>query len=136
MRAVLARALKRQCPYCGGGNIFSSWWTLKETCPSCGVSFNREEGYFLGAYALNLILAEFLALGLALYLLFATGLRDLPLGVQMVIAGALAALFPIVLFPYARTLWMAIDLVANPPGDNPERYLRQHDLHRHLPPKQ
>lgn len=132
-RTVFARALKRQCPYCGGGGIFSNWWTLKERCPSCGVSFDREEGYFLGAYALNLVFAEVLALGLALYLLFGTELRDLPLGIQMVIAGGLAALFPIVLFPYARTIWMAIDLLANPPGDNPERYLRRDDLHKDLP---
>jgi uncharacterized protein (DUF983 family) len=132
---VVARALKRRCPYCGGGNIFTNWWNLRETCPSCGVSFSREEGYFLGAYAMNLIFAEFLALGIALYLLFATDLRDLPLGVQMVIAGGLAALFPIVLFPYARTLWMALDLVANPPGDNPERHLRRRDFHQDLTAK-
>lgn len=135
IRTVLARALKRQCPYCGGGNIFSNWWSLRERCPSCGVAFDREEGYFLGAYALNLVFAEILALALALFLLFGTELRNLPLVGQMVIAGGLAALFPIVLFPYARTVWMAIDLAANPPGDNPERYLRRHDFHRDLPAK-
>lgn len=136
IRAVFGRALRRRCPYCGGGNIFSNWWTLRERCPSCGVSFDREEGYFLGAYALNLVFAEFLALGLALFLLFGTELRNLDIGWQMVIAGGLAALFPIVLFPYARTLWIAIDLAAHPPGDNPERYLRQQDFHRDLPAKE
>lgn len=133
-RVVIGRALRRRCPYCGAAGIFTNWWTLRERCPACHVSFVREDGYFLGAYALNLIFAEFLGLGLALYLLFGTGLRDLPMGWQMVLAAALAAFFPILLFPYARTLWMALDLLFNPPGENPERYLRGRDMHRPSPP--
>ena len=43
--------------------------------PRCGARFEREEGYFLGAYALNLIVAEFLGLGLAFVLIFRTELR-------------------------------------------------------------
>lgn len=135
-RVELARALKRQCPYCGAGDIFANWWTLREQCPACGVSFVREDGYFLGAYALNLIFAEFLGLGLALYLLFGTELRELPMGWQMVIAAGLATAFPLLLFPYARTLWMALDLILNPPGENPEQYLRGRDMHRPSPPRQ
>jgi uncharacterized protein (DUF983 family) len=133
-RAVIGRALRRHCPYCGAGDIFTSWWTLRERCPACHVSFVREDGYFLGAYALNLVFAEFLGLGLALYLLFGTRLRDLPMGWQMVLAAALASFSPILLFPYARTLWMALDLIFNPPGENPERYLRGRDMHRPSPP--
>jgi uncharacterized protein (DUF983 family) len=127
---VLGRALRRRCPYCGGSGIFAGWWTLRQRCPSCQVQFNREDGYFLGAYALNLVFAEILGLGLALYLLFGTDLRDLPLGWQMVIAGGLAVAFPILLFPYSRTIWIALDLMLNPPGDDPERYLRGHDMQR------
>lgn len=103
---------------------------MRERCPCCQVQFKREDGYFLGAYALNLVLAEFLGLGLALYLLFGTDLRDLPLGWQMVLAGGLAVIFPILLFPYSRTIWMALDLMLNPPGDDPERYVRGSDMHR------
>lgn len=129
-RVVLSRALRRRCPYCGGGGIFAGWWTLRERCPSCQVQFVREDGYFLGAYALNLVFAEFLGLGIALYLLFGTDLGDLPLGWQMVLAGGLAVIFPILLFPYSRTIWMALDLMFNPPGDDPERYFRGSEMHR------
>ena len=52
-RALAGRALTRRCPYCGG--IFDGWWTLRDHCPSCGVSYEQEEGYFLGAYALDLL---------------------------------------------------------------------------------
>lgn len=62
-RTVVGRALRLRCPYCGGRGSFKSWFDLLETCPTCGTRFEREHGYFLGGYALNLIVAEFLAVG-------------------------------------------------------------------------
>jgi len=97
---------------------------LRERCPRCGVRFEREEGYFLGAYALNLIVAEFLGLGLALVLIFKTDLRYLPLLWQEVIAVALAIAFPVTLFPFSRTVWIAMDLLFHPPKQDVERQLR------------
>lgn len=118
---LLGRALARRCPYCGGGGIFAGWLSLEARCPTCGTSFEREEGYFLGAYALNLIFAEFVGLGLALVLLFGTRLRALPLGWQMVVAGALALVLPIVFFPFSRTVWMAMDLQFDRSADARDR---------------
>ena len=90
----MRRALSRRCPYCGSPGIYDGYFALRERCPRCGVRFEREEGYFLGAYALNLIVAEFLGLGLAILLIFKTDLRDLQLIWQEVIAVALAIAFP------------------------------------------
>lgn len=129
--ALLAgRALTRRCPYCGGGNIFAGWLSLEPQCPTCGTSFEREDGYFLGAYALNLLFAEFVGLGTAVYLLFWTGLRALHLGWQMVIAGALALALPILFFPFSRTVWMALDLLFDRSVDRHERVLRGSELNR------
>jgi hypothetical protein len=88
------------------------------------VQFEREEGYFLGAYALNLIVAEFLGLGLAIVLLFRTDLRHLSLIWQEIIAVALAIAFPVILFPFSRTVWIAMDLVFHPPAQGAERQPR------------
>jgi hypothetical protein len=88
------------------------------------VHFEREEGYFLGAYALNLIVAEFVGLGLAIFLIFKTDLRHLSLIWQEVIAIALVIAFPITLFPFSRTIWIALDLILHPPGHTSERQLR------------
>ena len=129
-RALFGRALRRRCPYCGGGNIFSGYWSLKTICPTCEVTFEREEGYFLGGYALNLVVSEFLALGLAVWLIFGTRLREQPLLSQEIIAVGLALLFPLALFPFSRTVWMALDLVLHPPGDAPERYVTARELQR------
>ena len=129
-RTLFARAFARRCPYCGGGNIFAGYFSLKSICPTCEVQFEREEGYFLGGYALNLVVSEVLALGLAVWLIFGTGVREWPLLPQEALAVALAVAFPVALFPFSRTVWMAIDLFLNPPHENQERYLRAGDLQR------
>jgi uncharacterized protein (DUF983 family) len=120
----MRRALTRRCPYCGSPGIFDGYFALRERCPRCGVQFEREEGYFLGAYALNLIVAEFLGLGLAIVLLFKTDLRHLSLIWQEIIAVTLAIAFPVILFPFSRTVWIAMDLVFHPPEPGAERQLR------------
>ncbi len=129
-RLLAVRALTRRCPYCGARGIFDGYWSLKERCPRCGTSFAREDGYFLGAYALNLIVAEILGLGLALYLIFGTRLSRLPLLWQEAIAISLAVALPIVFFPFSRMTWMALDLLVDPPTPTPERRLRGHEMGR------
>ncbi len=122
-RVLLKRAVLRRCPYCGGGNIFSNFFAIKEICPTCEVRFEREDGYFLGGYAINIVVSESIALGLAIWLLFGTELRELPLLQQELIAVALAVGFPLLLFPWSRTFWMALDLTLHPPEATPDRLL-------------
>ena len=129
---TLQRALTRRCPYCGGSGIYDGFLGLKEACPHCGVVFEREEGYFLGAFALNLIVAEVLGLALVIALLFGTELRNLDLLWQELIAVAFVVALPILFFPYSRGIWMAMDLVFHPPREATERELRgvQSELER------
>lgn len=122
--AMLRRALTRRCPYCGSPGIYNGYFELKEYCPTCGVRFEREEGYFLGAYALNLVVAEILALGIAVFVIFGTEFRDAGLIWQEALAIGLALLFPILFFPYSRGVWMALDLTFHPPSTIDERTLR------------
>lgn len=130
VRTLAGRALRRRCPYCGGGGIFQGWFSLRERCPRCEVSFNREEGYFLGAYAVNLIVSESIGLGIALYLIFGTALSRAALIWQELVAVALVVALPILFFPYSRTVWMALDLLADPPAATPERRLRGSEMGR------
>jgi uncharacterized protein (DUF983 family) len=120
---TLRRALARRCPYCGRSGIYHGYLALREVCPSCGTRFEREEGYFLGAYALNLIVAEIIGLTLAILLLFRTDLRHLDLIWQEVIAVAIVVALPILFFPYSRAIWIAMDLTFHPPRSR-ERQLR------------
>ena len=52
--STLAAILRQLCPRCRSGRIFRSsifrgFARMHERCPVCGLKFEREEGYFLGA---------------------------------------------------------------------------------------
>ncbi len=109
-----ARALKRSCPYCGGGHVFKGWFTLKERCPHCNTLVEHEEGFFLGSYVINIGVTELITVLIVVWLIAGTDLSVL----QMQIYGvALAILMPILFYPFALLLWVALDLAIHPPGD-------------------
>jgi uncharacterized protein (DUF983 family) len=116
LSTLLGRAVSRRCPYCGARGIFTNYWALHVQCPRCGVVFEREDGYFLGAYAINLIAAEFLGFGGILILLVWTELSTLAL--QM-IAVVVAIGLPVLAYPFTRSLWMALDLMIHHPEKQP-----------------
>lgn len=121
---MLVRGLGRHCPRCGAGHVFASWFRMVERCPGCRLRFERENDFFLGAYVVNLCVTEgLLLLGLFGYILAVVGHPDLPVAPVVVVAVALAVAGPLAFFPFARTIWAAIDLAMrpNPPEDPPDR---------------
>lgn len=60
---VLWRTLRLRCPNCGEGRIFTGLFRMNETCPVCGVRFERESGESVGGMYINLGLAELLTIG-------------------------------------------------------------------------
>jgi len=44
IRQVLLRGLKRRCPHCGEGALFSSGIKFNERCPACGFLLQRDRG--------------------------------------------------------------------------------------------
>jgi len=41
--------IRLRCPVCREGSVFSGPYAMNATCPRCGIRFERENGYFLGA---------------------------------------------------------------------------------------
>ncbi len=109
----LGRAARKRCPYCGGGAIFQSWFTLKDRCPSCGTLYAYEDGYFLGAYAINLIVTEFATVALVIWLIAGTDLEVLPM---QLIGISLTVALPLFFYPIALLIWIALDNTFHPPG--------------------
>lgn len=111
---MIGRALTLRCPHCGSRGILASWFRLKERCPRCKLHLHREEGdYFLGAYVIMLIAMELLfAFGFLIVLLVTWPNPPWEaiqwVGVILIAAGALIA------YPFAKTLWLAIDLMFRP----------------------
>ena len=83
---------------------------MRETCPVCGVKFERENGYFLNAMFIAYVLG-FLVLApttVVLYLLDVS-----PFLFLAVIVVEMALLWPAI-FRYSRILWLHIDQIIEP----------------------
>ncbi len=54
-RQIIQRGLTNRCPNCGGRTLFrpGTLFELNHECPDCQLKLEREEGFFLGAMALN-----------------------------------------------------------------------------------
>lgn len=112
---MLRRGLIRRCPRCGGGKLFRTWWSLRDRCPRCGMRFVREEGYFTGVYLVNfgVVLAVLfvMCMGVALWLGSHPDASAVPF---LVVGGVIAVVVPVVFYPFARTIWAALDLAMAP----------------------
>lgn len=114
----LGRALRKRCPYCGGGAIFQSWFTLRDRCPNCGTLYAYEDGYFLGAYAINLVVTELATVALVIWLIAGTDLQVLRM---QLIGISLAVALPLFFYPIALLIWIALDNTFHPPGTSSGR---------------
>lgn len=111
--AQLARGLRKRCPRCGDGKVFSSFFTMRSRCPVCGYSFEREEGYWTGAMIVNIAACEVWFFVLFVGVLIAT-LPGVAWGPVLVIALITNGLLPVVFYPHSKTIWMALDLYFHP----------------------
>jgi uncharacterized protein (DUF983 family) len=112
---LLGRALLLRCPACGGGALFRGFFQTKERCPTCGLLLERgESDYFIGAYTLNLIAVEvLLAIGFVIVVLIT---RPNPPWMALQYGGvALSILGAVFCYPFAKTTWLAVDLMFRPP---------------------
>lgn len=104
----------KHCPRCGGGHLFRGWFRMLDRCPSCGYRFEREEGFFFGAYIVNLVVTEAVLFAVCLAYIGVHGAQGNDLVVALVVACVCALVVPVLFYPYSRTLWSAVDLISTP----------------------
>jgi uncharacterized protein (DUF983 family) len=104
---MLRRGARKRCAVCGGGHLFTGWWRMKPTCPTCGTRFEREPGFFVGAVFVNFALAEVLMFAWLAVVTIVT-IPHPPFGWLLGGALAIGVLLPIVLYPISKTLWFAV----------------------------
>jgi uncharacterized protein (DUF983 family) len=113
--SVLRGIVNQLCPRCRAGKIFRRsilrFPSMYERCPVCGLKFEREQGYFLGAmyisYGLALVTIAVIAL---LLWAFTSG------GLQRIVIWAVLLflpLAPVVTF-FSRVLWIYFDRAIDP----------------------
>ncbi len=108
----LLAILGQRCPRCWTGKIFRGRFTMNDPCPLCGLVFEREEGYFLGAMYISYGMSSVLLIAF-----FLLGLWLLP-GWNEMLVGLLAVVaylpFMPAVFRYARVLWIYLERFACP----------------------
>ena len=114
--ATVWRGLRRQCGRCGEHDVFDSRYRLRGSCPRCGYTFKREEGFFTGVILVNFsVTIALLWLVIMGYVLWraATDSHS-ALAPVLIACVALGTLVPVAFYPRAVTTWAALDLVMRP----------------------
>ena len=121
LTTMIFRGARRRCPRCGSGKVFDSWFKMRERCPACDLQFEGppEEGFFLGAFTVNLIVT----FGVLLVFVFAyiamSAVGDAPdLLSYALVAGAGCVVIPIFFYPFARSIWVAFELAMHNMDDS------------------
>lgn len=106
---LLIRGLTRRCPRCGEWRIFNHFFAIKDACPRCGLDLVREDGYYVGAMTVNILVAELLTVFLIAVVTIWTW-PTLPVNTLIIAAVSVNILIPVLFYPLTKTLWLAIDL--------------------------
>ena len=102
--------VRQRCPRCLQGPLFAKLLDMNLHCPVCGLEFEREAGYFLGAM--------YFSYGLAILTGAPTFITLLYLGVAnqwiLLVVGLQLALTSPWLWRYSRTMWLHLDQIVDP----------------------
>lgn len=110
---TLASGIAGRCPNCGSRGIFRQWLQMREHCPRCGIQFERDEGYWTGAMGINIIVTS-LVFVFAMVVSFWLTWPDVPVARVLIGMIILNTAFPILFYPYSKTIWTALDLIFHP----------------------
>jgi len=91
---------------------------MRDACAACGLRYEREQGYFVGAIYVNYLLTAALGLGGVLLL---DGVLGLTLAQQLALAIPAMLLAPLLFFRHARSLWLAIGFLVETLDDRAAR---------------
>ncbi len=105
---ALVRGSVRRCARCGSGRLFAGWFHVRDRCPRCGLRLEREEGGFLGAMTINYAVTTLLWVVLLVVWLF-VDLPGIHLAALTIVSVALVGLFPLLFYPFSKTIWAAVD---------------------------
>jgi uncharacterized protein (DUF983 family) len=104
---ALGNGLRKRCPVCAERDLFESYFSIRRRCPNCGLVFEREDGYWLGA----MIVAMALVI-IAFSVVFLGGLAltwpDPPWTALLIATVAVNLAVSVVLYPWCMTVWMGI----------------------------
>ena len=106
--SVFVRGATKRCPRCGSGHLFTRWFKIRDRCPRCGLRLEREEGGFLGAMTINYTFTALVWL-VVLVVWLVMDLPNLRVPALAITSIAIAALVPLLFWPFSKTIWASVD---------------------------
>ena|SRR6266536_4920629 len=103
---TLGRSVKLLCPVCGESSIVQRPFQIRHHCPSCAALFKREDGFFVGAILVNVVLTELAVLATYVVWLLISGIREQSM---LIILFSVALLFPIAFYHHSWSFWLGFD---------------------------
>jgi uncharacterized protein (DUF983 family) len=100
---VVLRGLLHSCPNCGGATLLARWLRVHDRCRICGLRFEKEEGFFLGALVFNYTVT---VLSMIIPLVVAVYLRLVGMWTALAVAAAWCVVFPFLFYPTSKSLWL------------------------------
>ena len=87
---------------------------MVERCPRCDLKFERIDGHMSGALGVNTVISIVVVflVGIAGFVLT---FPELPLTPLVTTITTVAVVFPVLFYPFSKTVWTAIDLRMRPP---------------------
>jgi uncharacterized protein (DUF983 family) len=110
-KRIFIRGLKLQCPNCGLAPLYYSPFRMSDYCRYCDITFEREQGYFVGAIYINVIATEAILLITVMGYGLITGSLDGRIFSALIV---LAGVLPVFFYHHSRSLWLSIDHILNP----------------------
>ncbi len=93
---------------------------MYEQCPVCHFTYEREEGYFSSAMAINLVVSELIVAAAVVPFSIAAGMNpSIPFVPLLLLGSPLPVILPLLFFRHSRGLWMSMDHYLNPPLSQP-----------------
>jgi uncharacterized protein (DUF983 family) len=108
---MIAAGIRLKCSRCGLGSLYEKPFRMRANCPSCGLKFEREQGYFVGAIYINYAATVAIAVpGFFILDVF----TNISINQQLAIWVPFAVIFPLLFFHHSRALWLVLDHLFNP----------------------
>jgi uncharacterized protein (DUF983 family) len=115
-RLDVSALIHGRCPRCKQAPIFGPLFsrralTMEPSCPVCGLDFEPEAGYYLGAMYVSYGIGIFTVLPVSLFLIFVLGAS---LAVTLVVMVVQTLLTMIFMYRASRLIWLHVDYAIDP----------------------
>jgi uncharacterized protein (DUF983 family) len=113
--------LHLRCPHCARGRVFGRWFQVLQRCPSCGLAYFRESGYFIGGMIVDYIATAFLVTAIYLGQRLLPDFTRLSSETKLAMWLVFAILLALALMRHSYSFWLAADYWLepwDPPADS------------------